>query len=93
MSTTTIDKPTRLSDQEIDHILQHMADSFVQPLRAPVMHSPAEQGLEYEDVTFAALDGVPLEGWFIPAAGSHRIIIANHPMTFSRSGIPTHLEP
>ena len=93
MPTTTIDKATRLSDKEIDHILQRMADSFVQPLRAPVMHSPAEQGLEYEDVTFPALDGVPLEGWFIPASGSHRIIIANHPMTFSRSGIPTHLEP
>src|ERR1700751_183963 len=93
MPTATIDKPSRLSDQEINTILQYMADSFVQPLRAPVMHTPADEGLPYEDVPFPALDGVPLEGWFIPAAGSHRIIIANHPMTFSRSGIPPHLEP
>ena len=34
-----------------------------------------------------ALDGVPLEGWFIPAAGSDHLIIANHPMGLSRSGI------
>jgi hypothetical protein len=36
---------------------------------------------------------VPLEGWFIPAAGSDKLIIANHPMGFSRAGMPTHLEP
>jgi hypothetical protein len=33
---------------------------------------------------------VPLEGWFIPAPGSSKLIIANHPLGFSRSGIPTH---
>ena len=70
-----------------------MADSFGQQLRSPVMHWPSEQDLEYEDVTFTALDGVPMEGWFIPAAGSDKLIIANHPMGFSRSGIPAHLEP
>jgi hypothetical protein len=82
-----------LTEDQIDHILQAMADSFGQQLRSPIMHSQSEQGLEYEDVTFPALDGVPLEGWFIPAAGSDKLIIANHPMGFSRSGIPTHLEP
>ena len=78
---------------QIDHILQAMADSFGQQLRSPVLHSPAEQDLDYQDVTFPALDGVPLEGWLIPAAGSDKLIIANHPMGFSRSGIPAHLEP
>ncbi len=29
----------------------------------------ADDGLDYEDVTFPARDGVPLEGWFIPAPG------------------------
>jgi pimeloyl-ACP methyl ester carboxylesterase len=36
---------------------------------------------------------VPLEGWFIPAAGSENLVILNHPMGFTRSGMPTHLEP
>ena len=70
-----------------------MADSFSQQLRSPILHSPSEENLDYEDVTFLSLDDVPLEGWFIPAAGSNKLIIANHPMGFSRSGIPAHLEP
>ena len=58
-----------------------------------MLHSPAEHGLDYEDVTFPARDSVPLEGWFIPAPGSGQLIIANHPMGFSRSGMPTQYEP
>ena len=81
------------AEEQIDHILAAMADSFGQQLRSPVLHWPDEQGLEYQDVTFPALDGAPLEGWFIPAPGSDKLIIANHPMGFSRSGIPAHLEP
>jgi uncharacterized protein len=79
--------------EQVGRILQALADSFGQQLRSPVLHWPSEHGLDYEDVTFPALDGVPLEGWFIPAPGSDRLIIANHPMGFTRSGIPAHLEP
>jgi uncharacterized protein len=93
MSEVTIHQAPDLTAEQIDHILETMAEAFAQQLRSPIMHSPSEQGLDYEDVTFPALDGVPLEGWFIPAAGSDKLIIANHPMGFSRSGIPTHLEP
>ena len=82
-----------LTAEQIDHILQAMADSFGRQLRSPILHWPTEQDLDYQDVTFPALDGVPLEGWFIPADGSDKLIIANHPMGFSRSGIPAHLEP
>jgi uncharacterized protein len=78
---------------QIDSILNQMADSFGQQLRSPIWHSPSEATLDYEDVTFPSLDGVPLEGWFIPASGSNKLVIANHPMGFSRSGIPAHLEP
>jgi uncharacterized protein len=82
-----------LTGEQIDRIVQAMADSFGQQLRSPILHWPSEQGLDYQDVTFPALDGVPLEGWFIPASGSDKLIIANHPMGFSRAGIPAHLEP
>src|SRR6266478_6682229 len=93
MSHTTLAHAPAPTDEQIDRILDATADSFGQQLRSPVMHWPSEQDLEYEDVTFPALDGVPLEGWFIPATGSDKLIIANHPMGFSRSGIPAHLEP
>jgi len=73
--------------------LDRFADAFSVPARSPVLGSPRQEGLEYEDVTFPSSDGVPLEGWFVPAVGSDRLVIANHPMGFSRSGLPTHLEP
>ena len=85
--------PPAPTGEQIDRILQATADSFAQQLRSPILHWPSEQGLEYEDVTFQATDGVPLEGWFIPAPESDKLIIANHPMGFSRAGIPAHLEP
>ena len=43
-----------------DHeALERFADGFSSPRRSPVLHWPSEQGLEYEDITFPALDGVP----------------------------------
>ncbi|MCO1655233.1 alpha/beta hydrolase [Pseudonocardia humida] len=83
----------RLSDDEIDGLLQGIADGFRSQLRAPVLHTPDEVGLDFEDVTFPSADGVPLEGWFIPAPGADRVVVANHPSGFSRSGLPSHLEP
>jgi uncharacterized protein len=80
MSDVTAAQAPDLSGEQIDRILQAMAESFGHQLRSPILHAPSEEGLDYQDVTFPALDGVPLEGWFIPAAGSGTLIIANHPM-------------
>ena len=65
-----------LTGEQIDHILAAMVGSFGRQLRSPVLHWPDEQGLDYQDVTFPALDGAPLEGWFIPAPGSDKLILA-----------------
>jgi hypothetical protein len=90
---TDVKEKTESTKQQNDEALQRFADGFSSPPRSPVLHSPSEHGLKYEDVTFPAHDGVPLEAWFIPAPASSKLIIANHPMGFSRSGIPTHLQP
>jgi uncharacterized protein len=84
-----------MTEEEIDQLLAEVSDGFatLERRRAPVLHRPDEAGLDYDDVTFPAWDGVPLEGWFIPAPGSGKLIIANHPMGFSRSGQPTNLPP
>lgn len=84
---------TTTDDARVTETLQKMADSFVDWPRAPIHHRPSEVGLDYEDVTFPSEDGVPLEGWFIPAPGSDRLVIANHPRWFTRAGLPSHLEP
>ncbi|GAA4668791.1 MULTISPECIES: alpha/beta hydrolase family protein [Amycolatopsis] len=81
------------TQDRIEQTLRHMADGFARSIRSPILHTPAEYGLAYEDVTFPALDGVPLEGWFIPAPGADRVVIVNHPRWFSRAGLPSHLEP
>jgi uncharacterized protein len=90
---TDVQNRTTPAQDQADEALRRFADGFSWLRRAPVLHSPSELGLEYEDVTFPARDGVPLEGWFIPAPGSGKLIIANHPMGFSRSGMPTQYEP
>ena len=81
------------AQEQSDKALEAFAQGFAFPIRSPVLHWPSEEGLEYEDVTFPAADGVPIEAWYIPAPGSRRLIICNHPLGFSRSGTPTHLEP
>jgi uncharacterized protein len=90
---TDVQGKTESAQERADEALRRFADGFSWLRRAPVLHSPSEHGLEYEDVTFPARDGVPLEGWFIPAPGSRKLVIANHPMGFSRSGMPTQYEP
>ena len=93
MPNTTLAQAPAPADEQIDRMLDAIADSFVRQLRSPILHAPSEQKLAFDEITFPALDGVPIEGWFIPADGSAKLIIANHPMGFSRSGIPAHLEP
>jgi pimeloyl-ACP methyl ester carboxylesterase len=57
-----------------------LAASFYVTSRQPrsAFHSPAEYGLEFEEVTFKAVDGLTLQGCWIPATGSERAIIVLH---------------
>jgi uncharacterized protein len=80
--------PTPSTQRFIDGLAELMAHSA----RTPILRRPDEYGLEYEDVFFPAMDGVTLEGWFIPAE-SDRLLICNHPMPCNRYGYPGHLEP
>jgi uncharacterized protein len=80
-------------DEHLDTVLNRIADNFSTSPRSPVLRSPAEHGLRYEEVTFPSEDGTPLEGWFVPAGDSDRLVIVNHPRFFSRSGLPSHEEP
>ena len=76
---TDVQDTTEPAREQADRALARFTDGFSWLRRASVWHSPAEHGLAYEDVTFPAQDGVLLEGWYIPAPGSGKLIIANHP--------------
>ncbi|MFC0039629.1 alpha/beta hydrolase [Actinomadura rayongensis] len=55
-----------------------------------MLRRPDEVGLAYEDVFFSSVDGVPLEGWFIPA-DSDKLVVHNHFLPSNRYGYPGHL--
>ena len=73
-------------------VAANLVSALVNPLRSPILRTPAEDGLDYEDVFFPAMDGVAIEGWFIPGK-SDRLIIANHPIWANRQGFAGHLSP
>ena len=74
-------------------IIKEIAAGYGTLQRSPLLKSPGDYGLEFENVTFPSTDGTPLEAWWIPCEGSEKLIIANHPLWFSRYGFPAHLEP
>ncbi|WP_208539082.1 alpha/beta hydrolase family protein [Algihabitans albus] len=81
------------TESEIRQTLKDIAQHWAHPIRSPLLKTPADYELEFENVTFPSQDGVPLEAWFIPANGSDKLVICNHPMSFNRYGFPSHLEP
>lgn len=81
-----------MNPTEAQKVIDGLAEFFAKSHRAPVLRRPDEYGLAYEDVFFPSLDGVGLEGWFIPA-DSDRLIICNHFMPGNRYGYPGHLAP
>jgi pimeloyl-ACP methyl ester carboxylesterase len=51
--------------------------------------TPADQGLEFENVTFRTADGVRLSGWYIPS-GNGAVVIALHGASSTRSDVLSH---
>ncbi|WP_414610523.1 alpha/beta hydrolase [Stenotrophomonas pavanii] len=71
-------------------LVEQYATLFKTGLRTPVMRTPSDYGMAYQETWFPSMDGVPLEAWYIPA-DSDRLLIINHPMTCNRYGFPGHL--
>ena len=71
-------------------LVAYFARRMVAPARQLLWTTPAEMGLEYENVNFPAQDSARLSGWFIPAAqaGSRggATIVLVHDWTWNRLG-------
>jgi fermentation-respiration switch protein FrsA (DUF1100 family) len=52
-------------------------DAFLHPHRHLPVETPADRGLVYEDVVFAASDGVSLHGWYLPSKNGAAIIVGH----------------
>jgi uncharacterized protein len=91
---TTAKSPTTgatMTDAKSEAFINGMADLMAHSTRSPILRWPNEYGMDYEEIFFPALDGVTIEGWFIPGK-SDRLLIFNHPMPCNRYGYPGHLE-
>lgn len=70
--------------------LSQLADGLARPPRTPILRTPSDYGLAYEEVSFTTADGVEIKGWFIP--GGERIVISNHFSPGNRYGFAGHLD-
>ncbi|MHC1547898.1 alpha/beta hydrolase family protein [Phyllobacterium sp. K27] len=73
-------------------LIAGLVSGMKDPARSPILRSPADDGIAFEDIYFPAADGVTIEGWFIPG-DSDKLIVANHPIWANRYGFPGHLKP
>ena len=55
-----------MGQEETDKYINATVDLFTRSARTPILRTPDQYGMKYEDVFFPAMDGVTLEGWFIP---------------------------
>jgi len=83
----------KTTDPKNEEFINGLAELMAHSLRTPILRTPDQYGMQYEDIFFPAIDGVTLEGWFIPAKNSKKLIICNHPMPANRYGFPGHLDP
>lgn len=54
-----------------------VSDMMIKPGASPVFGTPADVGLEHEDVTFEASDGVKLSGWLV-RGGTDKVVVQSH---------------
>jgi pimeloyl-ACP methyl ester carboxylesterase len=77
-----------------DHAKVKALAAIVKPLRSVLHKTPDDHGMTgWRDVYFPSDDGIPLEGWYIPARGgeSNKLVIFNHALPMCRAGFPGHL--
>jgi len=80
------------NEPQSEEFINGLAELMAHSTRTPILRTPDEYGMAYEEIFFPAIDGVTIEGWFIQG-NSNRLIICNHPMPCNRYGYPGHLDP
>jgi len=72
-------------------MLTMLAQGLSLPPRTPIVRTPKDYDMEFEEVSFKTADGVIIKAWFIPA-NSENVIISNHFSPANRYGFAGHLE-
>jgi pimeloyl-ACP methyl ester carboxylesterase len=69
--------------------ISHMFSGIVlHSRRQPIVRTPEELGMPFEEVEFKSSDGLTIKGWFIPSPSgeSEKVILLTHPMPMNRHG-------
>lgn len=75
-------------------IMKKIVGMLAKVPRTPVLRRPDEYDMQYEDVSFPSMDGIALEGWYIPAKNkSNKIVVCNHFSPGNRYGYAGHIKP
>ncbi|NRB01708.1 MAG: alpha/beta hydrolase [Rhodobacteraceae bacterium] len=72
-------------------MLATLAQGLSKPPRLPVLRTPEEYGLAFEDVSFTSEDGIQVSGWYMPGTSGH-VILSNHFSPGNKYGFAGHLE-
>ncbi|MBI9050855.1 MAG: dienelactone hydrolase family protein [Anaerolineaceae bacterium] len=55
--------------------------------RQPIVRTPKDYGMEYEDISFPSLDNLTIKGWLIPGTKfKEKVLLITHPFPFNRHG-------
>jgi uncharacterized protein len=62
-----------------------VANRLSAPVRQPTEQTPADEGLDFQEVGFESTDGLTLKGWWIPEEVSSRAVVLVHGLDASKS--------
>lgn len=64
------------------------SETVIHSRRQPIVRTPQEYGMAYENVAFKSIDDLTIKGWFIPALSGQtdKVILLTHPMPMNRHG-------
>lgn len=93
MMENAVDQMNKISEEDYAKIMG-MVKVCKREWRSLLHKTPDDYGMKgWEDIYFQADDGVPLNGWYIPAKGgeSDKLVIFNHALPMSRAGFQGHM--
>ena len=63
-----------------------VATRLTTPVRQPIEQTPADEGLDFQEVAFESTDGLALKGWWLPGDDSSRAVVLVHRLEGSKAG-------
>jgi hypothetical protein len=63
-----------------------VASKLTATVRQPTERTPADEGLDSQEVTFQSTDGLDLKGWWVPGEDSTWVVELVHGLESSKVG-------